>query len=474
MNDKSSVLLENHTEDPTSLKYMLKLAGPMVISTISFTVMQFVDRLMVSRLGKEALAAVWPAAFVVFIPGGFAMGAMTSLNTFVSQNLGRGDKKACSNYFWQVIYMGFAYFLTVVVVMWPTAPWIFRVMGHPSEVVRMEVIYLRILLYAHILAVINWSSSQFYMGIHRPVIAMRASLCGQIVNVAANYVLIFGKFGFPRLGIAGAGWGTFVGIAVAAFVNMSVFLGEGINKEYSSRRTVGISFAKMYDTLKVGLPAGFGLMVNVAIWGVILSWLVGKFGNEAMAATGAVLSCANISVMPIVGISMALTAAVGKSIGSGRKDLVAKQVGVCIRIGLVYMGLVGLCFFVFRHPLIQIWSVPPDAAVIEAGANILICAAVYQVFYAARVVYGGALRGAGDTMWLALVSGVGSVVVLGAGGALIVGLWPSLDYMGPWIAAMLSIVTVGLANLWRFKSKRWMEIDLFKRRVLEMPVEVGE
>ncbi|GAI87662.1 unnamed protein product, partial [marine sediment metagenome] len=220
----------------------------------------------IPNFGTEALAAILPAGFVSFIPGGFAIGAITSLNTFVSQSLGRGDKRDCSNYFWQAIYMGIVYFLAVVVIMWPTAPWIFKMMGHPPTVVGMEVIYLRIMLYAHIIAVINWSSGQFFMGIHRPIITMYASLCGQVVNVTANYVLIFGKFGFPAMGIAGAGWGTFIGIAVSACVNMSLYLSSNINATFKSRRTLNIDFSKMYDLLKVGLPAGFGLMVNVAFW----------------------------------------------------------------------------------------------------------------------------------------------------------------------------------------------------------------
>ena len=111
--------------------------------------------------------------------------------------------------------------------------------------------------------------------------------------------------------------------------------------------------------------------------------------------------------MPIVGISAALTAAVGKTIGRGRKELAVRQTSVCLRVALVYMGLVGICFFVFRNPLMRFWST--DDKVIEAGANILICAAVYQVFHAARTIYSGSLRGAGDTVWLAIISAVGAV-----------------------------------------------------------------
>ena len=471
MTDKSTLLSESHVEDEASLKYMLKLAAPMVVTTVSFTIMQFVDRYMVSRLGTEALAAILPAGFVSFLPSGFAIGAMASLSTFVSQSLGRGDKKNCSNYFWQTIYMGSAYFLFVVAIMWPAAPWIFKMMGQPLAVAEMEVIYFRIMLYAHVLAVINWSCNQFFMGIHRPTITMCASLCGQVVNVAANYVLIFGKLGFPEMGIAGAGWGTFIGIGVAAVINMAVFLSSAMNTTFRTRRAVYLDFSKMYDLLRVGLPAGFGLMVNVAFWGMILIGLVGRFGTEALAATSAALSYTSLSVMPVVGIGTALSAAVGKTIGAGRKELATRQTRVCLRVALVYMGLVGICFFVFRSRLMKFWSSDPD--VIEAGVSILICAAIYQVFHAARIIYGGSLRGAGDTVWLAVVSAVGSALILGLGGILIVKFCPSLKYIGPWIAATISIIAVGLANYWRFKSKRWMKIDLFKRRPLGVPVETG-
>ena len=469
MAQKTSVPLEDGV-DETSLGYMLKLASPVVVTTISFTIMQFVDRFMVSRLGTDALAAILPAGYVSFLPGGFAIGTMTSLNTFVSQSFGRGATRDCSNYFWQTVLMGFVYFLTVVAVMWPAAPWIFRMMGQPDTVAEMEVIYLRIMLYAHVLAVINWSCNQFFMGIHKPIITMCASLCGQVVNVIANYLLIFGKFGFPQLGIAGAGWGTFIGIGVAAAVNIAIFLSRRINAVFQTRRSLNIDFGRMYDLLKVGLPAGLGLSVNVAFWGMILFGMVGKFGKEAIAATSAVLSYTSFSVMPVVGISTALTAAVGKTIGTGRKDRAAKQTSICLRAGLVYMGLVGVCFLVFRNNLMAFWS--SDSKVIEAGAKILICAALYQLFHAARIIYGGSLRGAGDTVWLMVISAVGAVAILGVGGVVMVALFPSLGALGPWIAATFSIIVVGLANCWRFKSNRWMKIDLFKRRALGVPVEV--
>ena len=148
-----------------------------------------------------------------------------------------------------------------------------------------------------------------------------------------------------------------------------------------------------------------------------------------------------------------------------------KQTRVCLKVAMIYMGLLGICFFVFRNALMAFWS--SDEQVIEAGIKILIFAAIYQVFHATRTIYSGSLRGAGDTVWLAMVSAVGAILILGLGGWLIAKFFPSFGALGPWSAATVSIIAVGLANRWRFKSKRWMDIDLFKRRAVSVPIQNG-
>lgn len=450
---------------------MLKLAVPMIVTNISFTVMQFVDRFMVSRLGTDALAAVLPAGFVSFIPAAFAIGVCTCVNTLVSQSLGRKNKSDCASYCWQAIYMGLVFFAFVLASLWPLAPWIFgSLMKHAPEVVVLEVTYLRIMLYAQVLAVFIWTSSQFFMGVHQPVITMYAALVAQTINMFANYVLIFGKFGFPAMGIAGAGWGTFIGISVGAGIRMYVFLFGQIKDTYKTTTNIKPDFAKMKQILRIGTPAGLGLMINVALWGVFLFILVAPFGKEALAATSAAFACINVSVMPVVGLGTALTAAVGKAIGQGRHNLAAKQASNCLRIAVIYMGLVGICFFLFRNQLMLFWST--DEKVISIGAKILICAAIFQVFDAASIVYTGALRGAGDTLWLALISMAGTLIILVGGGVLLTAIMPQIEAVGPWVAATVNIIAVGLANRWRFKTNSWKRIDLFKRRGPAVPVEI--
>jgi MATE family multidrug resistance protein len=455
----------------TSLKYMLKLAGPMVIVHISFTIMQFVDTRMVAALGTSELAAILPAGLLSFIPGSFGLGVIRIVNTFVSQSLGRGDKEACSNYCWQVIFMGFMYSLVCLGILWPSAPWIFKAVGQPEEIIGLEVIYLRIMLYTQFLLVLSWSSSQFFMGIHRPIISMWAMLAGQVVNVAANYVLIFGKLGLPAMGIAGAGWGTFIGVGVSVSVSMFMFLTGDINRTFKSRRSLRIDLRKMVDIVKVGFPAGFGLMVNISFWSLILFGLVGRFGKESLAATGAVWSCIRVSFMPIIGIGTALTAAVGRSIGRGRSELAIKQTSMCLKVALAYMGFIGLCCFVFRGPIMKFWA-PYDDEVVRIGMGLLMCGAVFQIFDAVLIIYGDALRGAGDTVWIAFVEITGAALFLGVGGYMMVKIFPELGALGPWMAGTVKIAFGAAANRWRFKSNKWMQIDLFKRRAVEVPVEV--
>ena len=470
MSDNPNLVSKASSLDETSFKYMMKLSAPMIVTYAAFTVMQFVDRFMVSRLGTEALAAVLPAGVMCFLPASFLLGMMTSVNTFVSQSLGRGEKQNCSNYCWQAIYMGLSYFTVAAAFMWLAAPAIFKAMGHEPAVIEMEVIYLRIVIFAQLVAVFIWATSQFFMGIHRPKTMMYAGLLGQVINIAANYLLIFGKFGFPAMGIAGAAWGTFIGISAEAVVLIAVFLGGKTNRDFNSRGATKIDFSKMRDLLKVGLPAGASLTINVALMGVILFGLVGRFGKEALAATSAVFSCINVAIMPVVGMGVALTATVGKAIGENKKDVAVKQTNVCLRTAMVYMLVIAVGILMFRDGIMRFWS--SDPKVVEAGYNILILAVIFQMFDVPSIVYRCSLRGAGDTMYLAVVSAIGAVLILGVGGFLIQKFFVELGALGPWIAATGNVVLVAIANWWRFKSNSWMRIDLFKGRVVTAPIEL--
>jgi MATE family multidrug resistance protein len=250
---------------------------------------------------------------------------------------------------------------------------------------------------------------------------------------------------------------------------MATCLSSGFRAEYGSISTLKPDFRKMVDLLKVGLPAGIELAFSAGIWGTILFWLVGRFGKETQAATSAALACINLSTMPIEGIRPAITVAVGKSIGADKVHIAIKQTRLCLRIALIYMGVIGLAFLLFGRFFIRMWSA--DETVIQIGAEVLVFAAVYQLFFASRAVYSGALRGAGDTIWLAVFA-LGAAAILALGGFVIIKVFPNFESLGPWAAATISIIAAGLANRIRFKSGKWKQINLFSRRIeLEMTEE---
>ncbi len=445
-----------------SFGYILKLAFPMIVTYMSFTLMQFVDRYMVSFLGTEELAAVLPASAVSFLFSSFALGIIKTLNTFVSQSNGRGDRFGCSNYCWHCVYIGVFYFLIIITFVWPGAPFLFKLMGHEGTVAELEVVYFRIMLYCHLGAIFIWSPGHFFMGLHRTKIMMVAALIGHWLNATFNYLLIFGKFGFPEMGFEGAAWGTFIGIIAEAIILMGTFLLGPLGRSYHSYKALKPDFTKFKNLLKIGIPSATGFVIHIPLFSFILLFLIGRYGKAPLAATNAVLTSTNLAFMPLIGISNALTAIMGKAIGAQRKDIGIKQTNKCLKAVLVYGLIISALYITFKEQLIGIWS--SDPAVIAAGNKIFVLAAIFIFFNSFLLVLTGSLRGAGDTFWLASMSGLGCFFILGMGGLVITNVFPGLGATGPWLAAVLYAFSVAGMNAWRFRSNGWAKINIFSQQ----------
>ena len=175
--------------------------------------------------------------------------------------------------------------------------------------------------------------------------------------------------------------------------------------------------------------------------------------------------------MPSIGISIATTAIVGKYIGMGRHDIARKRAHTAMFVAMAYMGLCGAAFLLLRHEMVAMFiHVSPDQAaegfsrseMITFGGRIMICAAMFQLFDALGIVFSGALKGAGDTLWPMAATGSLVVVVMIGGGTAMVHYLPQLTSLGPYIAATAYIILLGIAVAWRFESGAWRKIDLLK------------
>ena len=443
---------------------LLLLALPIIGMMISRMLMGFIDFVMVSQLGTQAQAAISPATILVFALACVGMGVANATQTFVSQADGRNEPHLAGSYAWQSLYIAAICGLLT----WPVASttevwfgWIARLAGHEPAVAQMEISYIRIALWSVPPAVISIGLNGFYMGVQKPRMGLIAVVLSLVVNAFGNYVLIFGKLGFPEMGIAGAAVATVIGWSVRALTLAGAMLLPAFNRRYHTRRTLIWSGKKLVDLARIGGPISVQWVLDIGSWVVFMAMIMPPYGTDAMAASNVGLQYMHLSFMPAIGIGIALCSQVGFAIGASDLDKALARARVGMRLTGLYMGSIGLLFVVGRDLLMRLLS--DDPAVIDAGRWVLIGAATFQVFDAMSITYINALRGAGDTRWPAVVVALCCWVIFIGGGLAVAHLLPQAGLMGPWGMCATYIIVQGLLLRRRWSSGAWRRIRLFAK-----------
>ncbi len=461
------------------LREMVNVAWPTVLSMTSVTIMQFVDGLMVAYVGPTEVAAQGNGGIWAFLPIALTMGILTIINTFVSQNLGAGQVKQAPKYAWGAIWLGVAFWLAFL----PYAlvlPYVFEYLHGASnpELVQMESQYGQVLILGAIFVLTAKAISNFFFGLHRPRVVLVATIIGNVANLSANYVLIFGAFGFPEWGLFGAAVGTVFGTMIELILPLAVFLGPKMNRELQSRAAWKPELKVVTQILRVGWPRGLTFANEMVCWAIFMSVIVGTFGEDHMTAGWIALKYMHLSFMPAVGISVAVTAVVGRYIGAGQPEIANHRAYLGVKLAMGYMFFCAVCFVVFRETLTSWFVKTPDAAayandpvqaatdaaqaanVLQIGMRLLICAAVFQIFDAVAITLNGALTGAGDTLWPGVANVIASwICIVGIGWMLAI-FMPQLESVGPWIGAALFITTLGITFFLRWRAGGWRKIKL--------------
>lgn len=451
--------------EPRSLELagrLLVLAGPVIATNISRTVMSFVDFLMVSRLGAEAQAAIVPARLILFCMISVGLGLVSAVNTFVAQSLGRGRFGECSAYAWQGLYLALAAGVVLLPCWWLVEPF-FTWAGNGPGVVPLEIAYTQIGILGIAPAIAAAAMANFFTGVHRPAVGLVSVLVSNVVNVVANYALIFGHFGCPAMGIAGAAWATLGASTLQAIILLSWMLLPRYGRTYGSWHTWRFHARRFLALVRVGGPSGGQLGTDIITWTLFTILLVGRFGEVQLAANNICFTVLELSFMPAVGLGMALTASVGRSIGEGRHDLARRYVRWGLVFNMGYMGLLGALMAVFRYELPELLTSPTDplaADVIAAAAPLMVMCALFQAFDAMCITFNRALQGAGDTLWPAGLFIASSVLVLLLGGWLMARYVPALGSIGPWLAATVHVMIAGTALWARYRFGPWERIRL--------------
>jgi MATE family multidrug resistance protein len=441
-----------------ALAELLFLAGPTVAQMASYTVMQFVDTWMLSHVsdGVTAPAAAGNAGLLAFSVISLGMGVLWVVNTLVSQSFGRGEFFQCGRYLWQGVWFA----LVFAAMLLPGIPWVshvFHGVGHPDELVRAESTYLQIVLMASVFKLVGTSFSQFLLAIDRAGAVLMCTVIGVSVNAVAAWAMIFGRLGFARMGIAGAAWGQNVGVAVEMLALVCVSFRPGIRAAYNVRDFLP-RWGQLKMLLNVGIPSGVQTVADVLAWSMYSMWVMGVFGEKVMAANTFMFRYMVVSFMPAFGISVAVTALVGRYIGRGRPDLARQRAHLGFLVAGIYMLSCGLVFFLGRNVLISLFARDPE--VLRTGAMLLVFAAIYQFFDAMYIIYNGALRGAGDTLVPALATAILCWGITVFGGHFIALRWTSFGPAGPWTAATAYGVILGIYMFARFQRGKWESIRL--------------
>jgi len=468
------------------------IAWPTIITMTSYTVMQFVDKLMVGQIGPVELNAQSNGGVWAFVPLAWVMGALTVINTFVSQNLGAKRPEVGPKYAWAGIWISV---ITWLVVMVPAAlciPLLFNAMGdHSEDLRRMETGYAQILLGGSITLLAARAINHYFFGMHRPKVVTVATICGNVTNVLVNYILIFGAAGFtlladdgsvrfslpgipgtPALGVYGAAVGTVVGTLVEFAIPLAVFLGPKWNRRYHTRAAWRVRFSTFRQVVKLGWPCAIQWGNEIVCWSLFLSVIVATFGEQHMVAGWIALAYMHLAFMPTLGVSTAVASLVGKYIGGGQPDIAVARARLGLGIAVVYMTFCGAMFVLFRHQAVALFvggDVSPEEAneIIAIGGRIMICAAVFQFFDAFGIVYAGALRGAGDTLWPSAATITFSWSFIVGAGWLLAKYVPQWESVGPWMGAAAFIILFGVTMVWRFESGAWRKIRLLDPAVRE-------
>ncbi|MCC6661974.1 MAG: MATE family efflux transporter [Phycisphaerales bacterium] len=455
------------TPHPRPLLELLQIAGPSVATMASYTVMQFVDKLMVSKIGPDPIyvGAQGNGGLAAFVPISIAMGMVTVVNTYVSQNLGAGRARSAPAYAWAGLWLMAIYWVAVMLPFALLLPHIFAWLGHTGEGARLSTRYGQILVVGSILTMSTRAIAQYFYGMHRAWVVMVAGIIANLVNLALAYGLVLGHFGMPALGVAGSGYATVIATGVELAIPMAIFLGARLHREFNTRGQWRLSRERLRDLLRLGWPAGLMFGNEMICWGYFMVGLVGGFGDHHATAGWIAHQYMSLSFMPAVGISFACTALVGRYMGMDRPDLAARRAWLGLSVCLAYMGLCGVLFYVLRVPMVELFldrGTPPDVAaeIIRLGSTFLIAAACFQAFDAVAMTMSGSLRGAGDTVMPGVVTVILSWGIIVLGGRAVIAWWPDLGSTGPWIAASSYIAVLSLYLLGRFVSGRWRSIRL--------------
>jgi len=442
---------------------VVQVALPLVVSSLSWTVMTFIDRVLLFQLSGDAMAAAFSAGVVWFLVVCLPLGICTYTSTFISQYFGADQHQRIGPAMWQGVWSA-VLFTPLALAAIPLAPAVFRLAQHEPAIVAMELTYFQIICLAAPAMWISQAFSSFYSGRGRTSVVMWIDTAGAAVNLVLDYFWIFGNGGFPQLGVAGAAWATVVAMWLKIFVYLVLVLQRRHRRRFSTWTGARLDVALFNRMFYFGGPSGVQMLLDV-IGFTSFILIIGRLGPLASQATSMVFSVSTVAFMPVWGLSLAVTILVGQRLGEDRDDLAARVTWTSYAIALSYMALTS-ALFVFAPNLFLFGFVSgemsaADQAAVRALAVVLLrFIAAYNFFDATFMIFVSAIKGAGDTAYVLRVS-----LVMAA--ALVSVSWLGVEVLrlgvlGCWTLITIWVWTLGLIFLRRFRQGKWRSMRVIE------------
>ena len=446
------MVLSNYTKE---FKYNWKLAAPVMLGMLGHTFVSFVDNIMVGQLGTAELAAVSLGNSFMFIAMSLGIGFSTAITPLVAEADAAkdfaGGKSALKHGIFLCSVLGVLLFLLLFF-----AKPLMYLMKQPVEVVELAMPYLDLVAFSLIPLIIFQAFKQFSDGLSMTKYPMYATILANVINVALNYVLIFGKLGFPELGIVGAAYGTLV----SRFV-MLWYLWYLLKKKEKSKAFVTNIKLFVLDTLMLrkiidlGAPSAMQMFFEVAIFTAAI-WLSGLLGKNPQAANQIALNLSSMTFMVAMGIGVASMIRVGNQKGLKKYHELRRIAFSLFLLGTIFAIGFAILFAIFHNYLPRIYvdfddvvNFDDNIEVVSIASKLLLAAAVFQISDSIQVVVLGALRGLQDVKIPTLITFI-SYWLVGFPISWFLGKENAYASFGIWLGLLAGLTTASILLYLRF------------------------
>lgn len=431
------------------IQQTIKLSIPLVISQLTVMMISVVDTIMAGRLGTLELAAVSIGGAIWGVGVMFVLGILMAVPPMISELDGAQEQHKIGPLARQLIWLSLIIGLFFLLLLRNLTP-LFELFGTRLEVIPYAISYLHS---------ISWGIVGFPLflvfryiadGLSHTRMTMYISFLGLALNIPLNYILMFGKLGFPALGVAGCGYASVIVIAVQT-ITFALVMAK--HRWFRSLQIFShiekINTAVFKTVLAIGLPIGMALFAEGGFFSIV-TMLASRLSPEVVAAHQISLNFITVLFMFPLGISMAITVRVGNALG--RKSPIDTRRAGMIGIALIFVMQIFLACFMFAFPEFVVKIYTSDPAVTEIALKLLFFAAIFQLSDGIQVAAGGALRGIKDTAFL-MYSTTIAFWIFGFATSWWFCFEKNMGAVGLWVGLIIGLSIAAILNFFRFHTK---------------------